>query len=159
MDEEGSSQVIALVRHGEAMSADQDPERGLTAAGREHAGAVAEWVAGLGLALDEVRHSGKKRARETAEIFAARLGVEGGRVRQADGLGPKDDVEAVADSLEAEGSSVALVGHLPFMRLLASRLLCRDAELLDLRFGDAGCLVVVRDGAGWRLEALLNHRL
>ncbi len=159
MGGDGPSQMVALVRHGQAKSADEDPARGLTAAGRERVDRVAGMAAALGLALDEVRHSGKERARETAELFAARLGVAPTRVLRAHGLDPNDDVEAVADLLEVEGRSVALVGHLPFMRLLASRLVSGDPERLNVRFGDAGCLVVARDGVGWRLEALLNHEL
>jgi phosphohistidine phosphatase len=153
------TQVVVLVRHGDAMSEEQDPKRPLSAAGREHVEKVADLVAGLSLYLEEVRHSGKDRARETAEIFATRVGVAPDRVREVSGLKPKDDVEVVAEELEKEGRSVALVGHLPFMGLLASRLLSGDARHLDFRFGDAGCLVVSRAEGGWRLEGFVNHDL
>jgi phosphohistidine phosphatase len=153
------SQVVVLVRHGDALSKEEDTRRPLSTAGREHVEMVADLVAGLSLELDEVRHSGKERARETAEIFAARVGIAPERIREASGLKPKDDVEVVADGLENEGRSVALVGHLPFMGLLASRLLSGDEARLLFRFGDAGCLLVARVQGGWRLEAFINHEL
>ena len=52
-----------------------------------------------------------------------------------------------------------MIGHLPFMGLLASRLLSGDAGRLQLRFGDAGCMVVSRAEGGWRLEAFVNSEL
>ena len=159
MDGSTPSQVVVLVRHGGAMSKEEDPRQPLSAAGREHVEKVAGLVAGIGLDLEEIRHSGKERARETAEIFAERVGVTPDRVREASGLNPKDDVEVIADQLETEDRSVALVGHLPFMGLLASRLLSGDAERLRFRFQDAGCLVVARVEGGWRLDGLVNHGL
>jgi phosphohistidine phosphatase len=152
-------QVVVLVRHGDAMSKEEDPRRPLSAIGREHVEKVAGLVAGIGLELKEVRHSGKGRARETAEIFAEGVGVTSVRVREASGLNPKDDVEVIAEQLKTEGRSVALVGHLPFMGRLASRLLSGDSERVQLRFQDAGCLLVTRVEGGWRLDGFVNHEL
>jgi phosphohistidine phosphatase len=157
MDNNADSQVVVLVRHGEALSEEEDPRRSLSAAGRDHVDTVSGLVAVFGLQLEEVRHSGKERARETAEIFAARIGVGPDRVRETGGLKPKDDVEAVAEEVEREGRPVALVGHLPFMGLLASRLLSGDPGLLKFRFGDAGCMILERVEEGWRLDGFINH--
>jgi len=159
MGGETPAQVVMLVRHGAAMSKEEDPRRSLSAVGREHVERVAGCLAGIGSDLEEVRHSGKQRARETAEIFAARVGVTPERVREANGLNPNDDVDVVAKELEREGRSVALVGHLPFMGRLASRLLSGSAERLRMRFADAGCLVVTRIEGGWRLDGFFNHDL
>jgi phosphohistidine phosphatase len=159
MDEGLPSQVVVLMRHGHAMSEEDDPRRPLSSTGREQVAKVGDLVAGIGLELEEIRHSGKERARETADIFAARVGVAPERVREASGLKPKDDVGVIAEELESGGRSVALVGHLPFMGLLASRLLCGDAGHLRFRFGDAGCLLVTRVEGGWRLDEFINHEL
>jgi phosphohistidine phosphatase len=152
-------QVVVLVRHGDALTEEQDPRRPLSDTGREHVQKVSDLVVNLALEIEEVRHSGKERARQTAEIFAARIGVGSDRVREAKGLKPKDDVRPVAEELEREGSSVALVGHLPFLASLASRLLSGDEDRVRCHFGDGGCLVVVREDKGWRLEDLVNHDL
>jgi phosphohistidine phosphatase len=159
MDLSAPSQVVVLVRHGDAMSEEEDARRPLSAAGREHVEMVAGLVAGIGLELEEIRHSGKERARETAELFAERVGVTFDCVREASGLKPRDDVEAIAAELQEENRSVALVGHLPFMGLLASRLLSGDAGRLRLRYQDAGCLLMSRVKDGWRLDAFINHDL
>ena len=91
--------VIVLMRHGDAMSEEEDPSRPLSTAGREHVEAVGDRLAAIVAGLDEIRHSGKARARETAEILAARAGVAPDRVRKVAGLRPNDDVDPVAEIL------------------------------------------------------------
>ena len=78
-------QKVVLVRHGDAVSKLEDPGRPLSELGREHAESTAVWLAGLRLELDELRHSGKERARQTAEIFARRLGVSDDKIRAVSG--------------------------------------------------------------------------
>jgi phosphohistidine phosphatase len=151
--------MVVLMRHGDAMSEAEDPKRSLSVIGREHAKQVSGRLAGLDLGLAEIRHSGKERARQTAEILAAQIGISLDRVTEVSGLKPNDDVEIIAEALEVEGCSVALVGHLPFMGRLASRLLSGDASRVSFRFEDAGCLIVSRDTGAWRLDGFINHDL
>ena len=151
--------LLVLVRHGEAVSEMGDPARPLSTVGRERAFRTAAWVGGLGLSLDEVRHSGKLRARQTAEILAQRIGLEAGRVRAVAGLSPLDDVEAIAAELESERTRVALVGHLPHLARLASRLLVGDPERLGLVFPDAAAALIARGDGGWHLLALVSPDL
>jgi phosphohistidine phosphatase len=159
MDQSLPSQVVVLVRHGEAKTKDVDPKKSLSEAGREHVVQVSGQVAGIGPSLEEIRHSGKVRAQQTAEVLAEVVGVAPERVREVDGLRPNDDVGAVARQVDEEGRSLALVGHLPFMGKLASLLLTGDPGRLDLRIGDAGCLILRRSEDGWRLEGFFNHDL
>jgi phosphohistidine phosphatase len=159
MDQVVPSQVVVLVRHGEAKPSDEDPKKPLSDAGREHVVRVATLVAGVGPLLEEIRHSGKARARQTAEVFGEVVGVSREGIREVSGLNPNDNVRTVAEGLEAEGRSVALVGHLPFMGRLASLMLSGDAQALELLFGDAGCMVLGRTEGGWRLVGFLNHGL
>ncbi len=95
-----------------------------------------------------ILHSGKLRARETAEILAARLGSP---VQSAEGLFPNDPVESWDERAGRETSDLMLVGHLPFMDRLASLLLTGnpDADLLEFRTGSIACLE--RAGGRWRL--------
>jgi len=63
--------TLFLVQHGEAKPETEDPERSLTAHGAEIVEQMAGWAARMGIKLDEIRHSGKRRAEQTATIFAA----------------------------------------------------------------------------------------
>lgn len=87
--------AICLVQHGEALPEEQDPERGLSEAGRSETRRIAEVAAGYGVQVARIEHSGKKRALQTAEIFTEFLRPELG-IGERQVLAPKDDVGPVA---------------------------------------------------------------
>ena len=138
--------TIYLVQHAEAKPESEDPERSLTEEGVENARRMAEWAALANVHVDEVRHSGKKRAQQTAEILAEALRPSGG-VNAVDGLGPNDDVHPIANELQKEERSVMLVGHLPFLARLAGLLLAGRPEAPVVRFRNAGIVCLDLDGA------------
>jgi phosphohistidine phosphatase len=150
---------LYLMQHGEARPKEQDPDRPLTDAGRATVERVAGRAAGLGLRLDAIQHSGVLRARQTADILAGQLGAEE-RVRERDGLGPLDPVAPVADRLlgqATEATALALVGHLPFLERLASRLVAGDeaAEVLAFRMGGLVKLVPKQQRVGFAVVWVL----
>ena len=65
--------AIYLVQHAECLSKDQDPEKGLSDSGTANATRIAEVAAGYRVPVRRIFHSGKKRARQTAEIFVPAL--------------------------------------------------------------------------------------
>ena len=148
---------VVLVRHGEATSTSENPERPLTIVGRQHAERVATWLSACGHEVDDVLHSTKLRARQTAKIFGHRLGVHAAKVRNRNGLRPHDDPRDVAAEIDAEDRSVMLVGHLPFLNRIASFLLVNDPDRVRFRFTDAGVVVLARNRGGWRVEAVAGH--
>jgi phosphohistidine phosphatase len=145
---------IYLMQHGEAHSEDQDPERSLTPEGEGQIHFSGKALKKLGVSVDLILSSPKKRARQTAEIVAAELGY------------PKEEIE-VTETLEplapsgdtighigrfADRGRVFLAGHLPSLGKIASELVsggedvsvhfemggvCRiDVEALPTRAGD-----------------------
>jgi len=118
---------VYLVRHGEAMSEAADPQRPLSARGRQEVRRVGAVAARMGLRPLEIRHSGKRRAAETAEIFAEALGLRDAVVA-ASGLAPNDDVWPIAAAFATASHPVMLVGHLPFLSRLTSLLLVGDPD-------------------------------
>lgn len=116
--------MLFLVHHGEAVAADEDSRRPLTSAGRAQCERLARDAAALGACPEKVRHSGKLRARETAQIFAAACNPSA-PVRAERGLQPDDPPEWARDALRAEEVPVMIVGHMPHVARLL-RLLTRD---------------------------------
>ena len=98
---------------------------------------VAAWAAQVGLQVDQIRHSGKLRAQQAAEILAERLQPRQG-VTSETGLGPNDNVLPVADALADLSGSVMLVGHLPFLSRLAGVMLSGDPGRRPVRFRNGG---------------------
>lgn len=140
-----------LVRHGEAVSAQFNPQRPLSARGRAEVTELARLALSREIEVAELRHSGILRAQETAEILAAYLKPPGG-VQPAAGLMPDDDPESVKAELESVEKPIMLVGHLPFMSRLAALLVNRDAARSLIEFNPATMLCCVKFGAGWQIE-------
>jgi phosphohistidine phosphatase len=133
---------LYLVQHGRCLDEAQDPTRPLSEAGRREAASVADIARHFGVAVSRIEHSGKLRARQTAEIFDQALGPPGG-VHARAGLAPGDDVIAFARNQLDDG--LMLVGHLPFLERLAGLLLVDDPGRRIYRMQNAGILALEND--------------
>jgi len=140
-----------LVRHGEAVSAQIDPQRPLSARGRAEVAEVARLALSREVQVAELRHSGILRAQQTADILGDYLKPPGG-VRPTAGLLPEDDPEIVKTELEAAEQPILLVGHLPFMSRLAALLIKGDAARSINEFSPATMLCCAQVGAGWQID-------
>ena len=119
--------MLYLVHHAEAVAPDVDPRRPLTEAGRAHAERVARDAAARGVRPDVVWHSGKLRARQTAEAFWRACNPLAS-MSAARGLQPADPPEWVKDLVAGETRDVMLVGHMPSLARVLSLLTAGDAE-------------------------------
>lgn len=139
---------LYLVRHATPVSAEVDPERPLSDQGHMEARKSAE-------ALRHVRptriyHSGKARARQTAEVFSEATGAP---VEQADGLKPNDDPSVWAERMKAAAApEIMLVGHLPFMARLVGLLVKGDPDDLLVDFAPATAATLESEGDAWELK-------
>jgi phosphohistidine phosphatase len=149
---------LYLVRHGEAIPRSMDPARPLSEQGRSEVRQVAAFAARLGLAVGQIRHSGKARAEQTAVLLAEALSPPAGLVTVS-GLGPSDDVRPVAAALAAESQPVMLVGHLPFLARLTGFLLAGDAEKEVVRFHTAGMVCLVHEDGRWQVAWVLTPEM
>jgi phosphohistidine phosphatase len=142
---------LFLVQHGEAKSEAEDPERSLTDRGAEAVRRMAAWAAQVSIKVDQIRHSGKRRAEQTAILLAEQLSPVNGTIAVA-GLAPNDDVRPVAEGLHADHGAVMLVGHLPFLSRLASFLLTGDPEAGVIRFRMAGIVCLSNQEGRWAVN-------
>lgn len=149
---------LFLVQHGEAKSKAEDPDRPLTDRGVETVRRMADWTSQAGITLAQIRHSGKRRAEQTAEIFAEHLNPGSG-VIATEGLGPNDDVHTFVEKLASETGPLMLVGHLPFLSRLAGLLLTGDPEAVVIRFRNAGVIGLRREAERWSVEWALPPEL
>jgi phosphohistidine phosphatase len=110
---------IYLVRHAEAGPGKPDSERRLTTEGREQSRRVGERLAQEEPRIEAVLHSPLVRARETAELIAAPLGVE---PEPHDRLAPGATAAGVRAAVAGRGETVVVVGHLPDCAEVAAEL-------------------------------------
>ena len=144
---------VYLVQHGRAKTEDEDAERPLTDQGVEDVAGVAHHaVARLGVRPTRVLHSGKTRARQTAEAWGRLLDAD---VEQADALAPNDDPTIWLERLRVEADDLMLVGHLPHLARLAALLVVGTAARSVVGFRQGGLVGLERTDAGWVVSVLL----
>ena len=150
---------LYLVQHAKAESKDVNPERPLTEEGRRDISEVAAFIKTLSLSVDYLWHSGKTRARQTAEILAKVITVENEMVVQ-DGLAPNDDVQAIKEIIVLARQDLMIVGHLPFMAKLASLLLTgsESSDIVAFRQGGIVCLNSEDDNQ-WHIDWMITPEL
>ncbi|MFC1504866.1 phosphohistidine phosphatase SixA [Spirochaetota bacterium] len=143
---------LYLVQHGDAVSKEEDPERPLSQRGKEESCTCAEYAQKAGIKVDAIWHSTKMRAAQTAAIFEEALSPADGVVGR-DGLAPKDPVEPVFDQIEPAGKDIMIVGHLPFLSKLATRLICGHDEERDIiAFRNSGIVCIEKGDEGvWKI--------
>jgi len=150
---------LYLVQHGEALSKEQDRARPLSEQGRGEVERMAGFLATAGVRVARVLHSGKLRARQTAEILAQMVQPEGAP-EAYDALAPNDPLMPFADLVASWNEDSLVVGHLPFMGRAVCLLLTGDEEhaAVGFRPGSLVCLEREEDGP-WNLAWMLRPEL
>jgi len=150
---------VYLIRHGDAVSSDVDPERPLSDQGRADVGKIASFVRNLGIRVENIWHSGKTRAAQTAEILSEAVTAAKG-CTACDGLGPNANASNIAEELEAHDEDLMIAGHLPFLDNLTSLLAAgkETADIVHLSAGAIACLNRTDPGI-WQVDWLLTPEI
>lgn len=139
------------MRHGEAATKQGESEPALTLNGERQADETARALVKHGASVDIVFHSGKRRARETAHLVASKLAPPNG-TEARNGLGPNDDIFALAREIEELEAPALFVAHLPLLDHVAGLLVEGNAgaELGGFSTGEVVCLEQ-SDPGEWRI--------
>lgn len=150
---------LYLVQHGDAQPESVSPERELTPRGRSDVERLANHLGARSVRVARVVHSGKTRARQTAEILAERVAPRiAPEVLEC--INPNDPVAPVAQRAPAWTEDYLLAGHLPFVGRMVALLVTGREEppLVAFQPGSAACLE--RDAAGrWVIVWMLRPEL
>jgi phosphohistidine phosphatase len=128
--------ALFLVQHGKSLPKDEDPKKSLSSEGIAETKRIAEVAKAYNVLVAGITHSGKTRARQTAEIFESILKPEQG-IQESSGLNPLDDVTAFAEKIDSAANRM-LVGHLPFMERMTSFLITGSMETPVFKFQNSG---------------------
>ena len=134
-----------IARHGEADADGSDDLRALTRRGSDAIDELARAAAARGWRPAIIRHSGKRRAVETARILNKHLG--GALVAEAlKLLLPDSDPDALLTWIDEQSQDLLLVSHLPLVARIAEAL---DADLPGGRFPPGTILAFERGNGRW----------
>jgi len=129
---------VYLVQHGKSLPENVDPKRPLSAEGIAETERISLFLKRIGLKVDQILHSTRLRAKQTAEIFAKNLNVK--NILELDILGPNDDPKLLLERLEKIERDVMVVGHLPHLSRTLSVLLEVEKEVLKFTYSGVVCL-------------------
>jgi len=145
---------LYLVHHGDAVGPDVDPRRPLSNVGRANVDRLADLTAKRGARPVVVWHSGKLRAKQTAESFwrACNALAEFSATKD---MQPDDPPQWMRDRLFGETRDILIAGHFPHLPRLRALLVGDGAES---DFPAHGVVAVATDDDGktwkelWRLS-------
>jgi phosphohistidine phosphatase len=141
---------VYLVHHGEAVAPDVDVRRPLSAAGRRHVEALAADAAARGVAPAAFWHSGKLRAKQTAEVFWRVCNPLAPLAATRD-LQPGDPPLWMRDRLRFDARDLLIAGHYPHLPRLFNLLVTgRDATDRDFPLHGLVALESVDEGESWQ---------
>jgi len=140
---------VYLVRHGESLSSDIDPNQPLSATGREETESVATHLREYGVEIDEIIHSVKARAKETAEILGRTLAPDVTLIER-EGMKPMDPIEPLLEEIQTFDRNVMLVGHLPFMESLLVALENGKEQHPPVNFCGSCVVILEGEGGNWK---------
>lgn len=148
---------LYLVHHGDAVGPDLDSRRPLSATGRNAVERLAREAGARGAKPDVIWHSGKLRARQTAEAFR-RACNPFAEIAASRDLQPDDNPEWMRDRLRGETRDILVAGHFPHLPRLFALLTAGAADAPQVTFPPHGAVALVSDDAGetwreaWRLS-------
>lgn len=150
---------LYLAQHGDAVSKEIDPDRPLSDGGRYDVEKLATFLSPLGLSVSRIVHSGKARARQTAELLAAAF-ITTGTVEVVSGINPNDPPSNFTTNLERQTGDLLVVGHLPFLARLASLLVTGSDQTAIVSFQPGSLLCLQRnDSSIWVVTWMLRPKL
>lgn len=144
---------LYLIQHAESKPEEQDSSRPLSERGWQDIRKVAKYAEKhLRIQVNQIFHSGKLRAKQTAEVLAEHL-HPAKDVTADKSLEPLADPKVWKARIAETTEDIMLVGHLPHLAKLAGHLLAEDEgkEVLRFRKGGIVCLERDRDGR-WAIQ-------
>jgi len=147
--------VLYLVHHGDAVGPDVNPMRPLSPRGRVEVDMLAHEAAARGMKPGVIWHSGKMRARQTAEAYW-RCCNPLATFSATRGLQPTDPTNWIVDAMAGETRDIMLAGHFPHLPRLLGRLVSGDPDAAPGEFPLNGVIALEEATGRWVERWRLN---
>ena len=151
---------LYCVRHGEAESSSRDPKRPLTVSGQQDVRLIADFLKQQDTRLSTMLYSPQLRAVETAEILQSVLSPTDCQVCPSV-LDEDASIETVMSMIQTWTDHTMLVGHLPFLSRLISRLVLGNDDLFPIvNTPPAGVVCLEHfDRGRWIIQWIVHPRM
>jgi len=143
---------LYLMRHGEALSSNKDPQRGLTDDGKLKIEQLAKHLQQQKLTYSHAYHSDRKRAQQTAEIMTQIISPD---IKPAflENITPNDDPGLLITEINGWNEDTLVTSHLPFVPDLITLLTKQDVYTSGINF-ETGTVVCLEknDNSSWNIK-------
>ena len=139
---------IYLVRHGEAVPEEVDPEKPLSPQGRENIEKIARFLGQKSFPLSAILHSQKLRAKQTAEIMGQYI-APSLKLEEHPQMAPNDPIESAFVQAAAEDGDSMMVGHLPYLQKLLGHMVVGNDHMELVQFGEGTTVCVESLNGSW----------
>lgn len=147
---------LYLARHGEAVSEDVAPERPLSPSGLSDVNKVARFLKSTDVSIITFYHSTKKRAQQTAEMMRQTINPSAG-LMEKDCLSPNDSTDALFYDISGWQKDTMVVGHLPYLSVMVSRLVASEEAAPLVAFKPASVVILEKDEKNnWSIVSSVN---
>ena len=127
---------IYMMQHGQPLPKEKDPERGLSEEGMRQINLSAKAMKKMGMKVDVICSSPKKRARQTAEIVAKELGYPIEKIKISSLFKPlSPPADAISYLQSFTDKTIFIAGHLPSLAEIASELLSEGHISIQFQMG------------------------
>ncbi len=125
-----------MMQHGQPLPKEKDPERGLSEEGMRQINLSAKAMKKMGMKVDVICSSPKKRARQTAEIVAKELGYPIEKIKISSVFEPlSPPADAISYLQSFTDKTIFIAGHLPSLAEIASELLSEGHISIQFQMG------------------------
>jgi phosphohistidine phosphatase len=144
---------VYLVHHVDALSAEQDPQRHISAKGKEQADRLGTRLKALGVSPARILHSDKQWTIDTAERIAAKLGASGKTAKAAYPVNTGDPVAPFMAEIARGGGDVMMCGHVDYLLRTASQMVCGDEKrkVVEFKPGNGTAVCLEGEGKNWHI--------
>jgi len=143
---------LYLMRHGEALSSNKDPQRRLTDNGKLKIEQLAKHLQQQKLTYSHAYHSDRKRAQQTAEIMTQIISPD---IKPAflENITPNDDPGLLITEINGWNEDTLVTSHLPFVPDLITLLTKQDVYTSGINF-ETGTVVCLEknDNSSWNIK-------
>jgi len=140
------------MRHGEALSSNKDPQRGLTDDGKLKIEQLAKHLQQQKLTYSHAYHSDRKRAQQTAEIITQIISPD---IKPAllDNITPNDDPGLLITEINSWNEDTLVTSHLPFVPDLITLLTKQDVYTSGIGFETGTVVCLEKDNnSSWNIK-------
>ncbi len=149
---------LYLVQHGEACTKESDPKRPLTDKGLADIERLAAFLEQTGIRVERVIHSGKLRAKQTAERLVKAIAPD--IEPEISGLiNPNDNPKVFDWQSESWDRDTLIIGHLPFLAKLVSHLIIDNEDKPITAFLPGTIVCLEHNTSDWRLNWMIRPEL